>query len=146
MGIGKELAGWLRSRSGLTALIDVDAKGAPRIHPARLPQSAGQSPRAIVYHLVSDVSETSLNGVVMMSHAIVQFDCYGGTPSESDILREGLKKQLDAMMRGQVGNVFVSGIVHEGDRDDIDEPIDGSDVARFIGQCDYRFSYQRPTV
>lgn len=145
MGLGTELAGWMRSKAILVAMLDRDALGAPRIHPRRLPQSAGVNPRAIVYHKISDVSESSMQGVVKLSNAVMQFDCYGRTPDEADNLREMLKKQLDALFRGQVGNLFVSGVEHQGDIDTDDEPGDGSDQARFIAQCDYRIAYQRPT-
>lgn len=146
MGLGKELAGWMRSKPALVAMLDKDSGGTPRIHPRRLPQKAGQSPRAIVYHKISDLTETHMAGVVSVSHAIMQFDCYGRSPDEADDLRETLKKQLDALGRGQVGNVFVAGLEHAGDRDGDDDPIDGGDAARFIAMVDYRFSYQRPTV
>lgn len=146
MSIGKELAGWLRDRATLTAMLDKDAKGAPRIHPRRLPQTAGPDTRAIVYHLISDVSEGSLPGVVRMSNAILQFDCYGKTPDLADRLRDMLKKQLDTIVQGQVGNLSVAGIEHDGDRDSDDEPNDGSDQARFVSQCDYRVMYRRPTT
>lgn len=145
MGIGKEMAGWLRSRATLVAMLDADAAKAPRIHPRRLPQSAGPNPKAIVYHTISDVSEQSMQGVVKMSNAVMQFDCYGRTPDEADTLRDMLKKQLDALFRGSVGTLFVSGLEHEGDRDAEDDASDGSDQARFISQCDYRIAYQRPT-
>ena len=145
MGLGTELAGWMRSRPTLAVMLDVDGNKVPRIHPRRLPQSAGKAPRAIVYHKISDVSEQSLAGVVRLSRAIMQFDCYGRTPDEADNLREQLKKQLDAFFQGNMGNVRIAGLEHDGDRDDSDEPMDGSDSARFIAQCDYRIMYHRET-
>lgn len=146
MGIGKEIAGWLRGRPTLAAMLDADEKQAPRIHPRILPQSAGREPRAIVYHLISDVSESSLAGVVKASNAILQFDCYGRTPDEADRLRDTLKKQLDTIVYGAVGNYWVHGIDHDGDRDVSDEPMDASETWRFICQCDYRVMYCRPTT
>lgn len=146
MSIGKELAGWLRGRDTLTVMLDKDSKGAPRIHPRRLPQTAGEITKAIVYHKISDVSEGSLPGVVSMSNAILQFDCYGPTPDKADQLRDKLKKHLDSIVQGQVGNLSVASIEHDGDRDADDSPNDGSDQARFVSQCDYRVMYRRPTT
>jgi hypothetical protein len=145
MGIGKDIAGWLRSRDTLAVMLDKDDKGAPQIYPRRLPQEAGTRPRAIVYHKISDVSEGSLSGVVRMSNARFQFDCYGRSPDESDAIRDKVKKEFDAFFRGNMGTLRVYGVEHGGDNDDTDEPIDGSDVPRCIAMCDYMITYQRPT-
>lgn len=148
MNIGKELAGWLRSRATLVAMLDKDAKQAPRIHPRRLPQTAkpqGEetSVRAIIYHKISDISQGSLSGVASPSEALLQFDCYGSTPDKADTLREMLKSHLDSVVSGSIGNTRLLFLIHEGDRDEHDDPQDGTDIARFVSQCDYRVMYQR---
>lgn len=151
--IEADLVAWLRTQDTLTVLLDKDKAGVPRIHPQRLPQSAGSAPRAIVYHLVSDVSETaaggagsSVAGVVSVSHAVIQFDCYGPDPITAKRIRHKLKARLDAFQRGLMNAANVCAVVHQGDRQDLDEPQDGSDSARFIRMCDYRISYQRATT
>lgn len=153
MGLGTQMAGWLRGRATLVAMLDKDrdGKGAPRIHPRRLPQTAkpqGEetSVRAIVYHKISDVSEGSLSGVVSPSSAIMQFDCYGSTPDKADQLRDMLKSHLNSIVYGDLGTIRVLGIEHDGDRDMDDEPEDGSDNARYVSQCDYRVMYHNLAV
>lgn len=143
--LGTELAGWLRSRPTLAAMVDKDEAGAPRIHASVLPTSAGQTPRAIVYHLISDVSEGHVQGATTVSQALMQFDCYGKTPQLAARLRQRLKVELDTKTRGQIGNLWACAIVHDGDRDETETPIDGSEQHRFIRQSDYRISYQRAT-
>lgn len=153
MGLGKEMAGWLRGRATLVAMLDRDnnGKGAPRIHPRRLPQTAKPqgdetSVKAIVYHKISDVSEGSLEGVVSTSNAIMQFDCYGSTPDQADQLRDMLKSHLNSVVYGNLGTIRLLGMEHDGDRDAVDEPINASDDARFISQVDYRVMYHNLAV
>lgn len=142
--IGTELRGWLIQQADLTVMLDKDGS-APRIHPSVLPQSAGQEGKAIVYHLISDVSEGTAGLRTTVSHAILQFDCYGPTPLLANRIRTKLKQLLDNKQRGTIGNLFACAIIHEGDRDETDTAVDGSDDHRFIRQCDYRISYQLPT-
>lgn len=140
--IETELAGWLRSRAVLATLLDKDKAGIPRIHPRRLPQAAGTSPKAIVFHVISDVSENYLGGGVDVSHAIVQFDCYGPNPAYSTQIRKLLNKELVDHFRGLIGSMAARGIIHEGNRNDTDEPEDASDAARFISHSEFRISYK----
>lgn len=149
--IGTELQTWLLGQETLVAMLDKDTNKVPRIHPAVLPQSAGKTPTAIVYHLISDTGEIAAGGSggqtatrVSVCHAILQFDCYGPTPKLAARLRTKLKDVLDGKQRGIVGQVFATAIVWDGDRDETDQPMDGSEAYRFVRQCDYRISYQRP--
>lgn len=152
MSLGKELEGWLRGRATLVAMLDVDAAKQPRIHAVRLSQHAAPPPgkatvRAIIYHKISDQTESGLGDVVKWARAIMQFDCYGNSPDEADRLREMLKTHLDTLIiGGPVGSLRIEGMDHEGDRDLTEEPEDGSDKARFVYSCDYTVTYQRPTI
>jgi hypothetical protein len=146
--IGTELRAYLLTRPTLIALLDRDSANAPRIHPSILPQTSGKTPAAIVYHLISDVTEGCLPGVTTshhLSHAVIQFDCYASSPLVANRIRTQLKAAMDVLNRGAMGNLRSVGTLHEGDRDETVMAEDGSESHQFIRQCDYRISYQRPT-
>lgn len=136
--IGASIREKLLVTYSVTVQLAKDAKGIPRIHPSMLPQKALVP--AIVYHKISGSSAETLAGGAGAAQTRLQFDCYGNTEDEADNLRKAVRRTLQGF-RGVAGSHRIFGTSHDGERDEYDDPIDGSGLGRFIAQIDFRIDH-----
>ncbi len=121
--VGQNVRTYLQTKSAVTDLIST------RMYPLRLPQNATMP--AITYQIVSRTHEEHMTGAAGLALARLQLDCYATTHAGSHALAEAVRASMHGY-RGTMGTDFMQMCHLDNDFDDVDDPRDASDDARYI--------------
>lgn len=125
-------------------LADATVSGlvATRMYSDVLPQSATMP--AITYSMITETPYEHLAGIVSVSQATIQVDCFGATRSSANALADAVRLQLEKY-RGVVGTQQILEINHTSARDGYDRAESGTDQLRFIRSLDFDIHYRTTT-
>lgn len=107
-----------------------------------LPQNAIMP--AITYTLIAEAPYEHLGGIVDLSRATIQVDCFGATRPSANALANYVRLALEKY-RGTVSGQFINEINYTGQRDGFDRSEAGTDQRRFIRSLDFDVHYRTTT-
>ena len=114
-----------------------------RMYSDVLPQSVTLP--AITYNLPDTIPNEHLAGIVDMSRARIQIDCYATTRTVANSLADAVRLQLETY-RGTVGSQFINNItMPTGESYRFDVPEAGTDRRRYITSQDFFVFYRTTT-
>ena len=119
----------------------VGSSTSARIFPGNVPQ--GQALPAIRYNRISTTYNTHLNGVTGLAETTFQIDAYAATYDTAIALGECIRASLQDY-RDLDADPQVDGTLEEGHYTTYDEPIDASDVGRWLVSQDFRVFFVPP--
>jgi len=129
-------------RTLLLANTSVSALVSTRAYSDVLPQNAAMP--ALTYSLIVESPNEHLGGIVDLSRATIQVDCFGITRSSANALADAVRIAIE-MYRGTVGTQFINEINYTGARDGYDRSEAGTDQRRFIRSLDFDVNYRTTT-
>ena len=138
--IGQAIRKILTDNAAVSALVGT------RIFALHVPQNKGyETQDRIVYSIVSEDHEHTLDAAVGYAHATVQLDIYSETYQGAKALAEKVRLALDGRKLTTVtvgADSMLVGYVHLNNAfDGFDGPTDGSDQIRPVVTHDYRCGY-----
>ena len=115
-----------------------------RMYSDTLPQNATLP--AIRYAVVDATPNEHLSGIVGVSRARIQIDCYANTRAAANALADGVRLALEKQNHTLVGAQYINDIAMiSGPADARDRAKAGEDEVRFISTMDFFVYYNTTT-
>lgn len=117
----------------------VGTGAAARIFPGFVPQ--GQALPAIRYNRLATSYSVHLTGVTSIAEVVFQVDAYAATHDDAIALGECIRASLQNY-RTLATDPEILGTYEEGHAANYDEPVDASDVGRWVVSQDFRVIHE----
>jgi len=128
----------------LVADTDVSAVVSSRIHADVLPQRCVFP--AIAYEIIDTTPNEHLNGIVDLSRARIQIDCYAKTRADANSLADKVRLAIEKKTAGTYSSQYIVEInLVSGEQFFVEQPKEGTDKRVFGTSQDFYVHYRTTT-